>query len=150
MISNPLRDPRDRRLPRVPEPCALVVFGITGDLARKKLLPAIYDLANRGLLPPGFALTGFARRDWENEDFAEVVHNAVREHSRTPFRQEVWDRLAEGLRFVQGTFDADDAFDRLAATVAELDSERGTNGNHAFYLSIPPEAFPTVCKQLSR
>ena len=64
MITNPLRDPRDRRLPRVPEPCALVVFGITGDLARKKLLPAIYDLANRGLLPTNFALLGFARRDW--------------------------------------------------------------------------------------
>ena len=58
MISNPLRDPRDRRLPRVPEPCALVVFGITGDLARKKLLPAVYDLANRGLLPTNFALLG--------------------------------------------------------------------------------------------
>ena len=63
MITNPLRDPRDRRLPRVPEPCALVVFGITGDLARKKLLPAVYDLANRGLLPTNFALLGFARRE---------------------------------------------------------------------------------------
>ena len=69
MITNPLRDPRDRRLPRVPEPCALVVFGITGDLARKKLLPAIYDLANRGLLPADFVLLGFARRDWEDGDF---------------------------------------------------------------------------------
>ena len=92
-----------------------MLFGVTGDLARKKLMPAIYDLANRGLLPPGFALVGFARRDWADEDFAEVVHDAVREHARTPFRQEVWDRLAEGLRFVQGTFDDDEAFDRLAA-----------------------------------
>src|ERR687897_2920 len=73
MIPNPLRDPRDRRLPRVPEPCALVVFGITGDLARKKLLPAVYDLANRGLLPTNFALLGFARRDWGDEDFAELA-----------------------------------------------------------------------------
>ena len=73
MIPNPLRDPRDRRLPRVPEPCALVVFGITGDLARKKLLPAVYDLANRGLLPTNFALLGFARRDWGDSEFAELV-----------------------------------------------------------------------------
>ena len=73
MISNPLRDPRDRRLPRVPEPCALVVFGITGDLARKKLLPAVYDLANRGLLPTNFALLGFARRDWGDEEFADLA-----------------------------------------------------------------------------
>lgn len=147
---NPLRDARDKRLPRIAGPSGLVLFGVTGDLARKKLMPAIYDLANRGLLPPGFALVGFARRDWAHEDFAEVVHDAVQAHSRTPFRQEVWDRLAEGLRFVQGTFDDDDAFDRLAATVDELDRERGTNGNHAFYLSIPPDAFPTVCKQLAR
>ncbi len=75
MVSNPLRDPRDRRLPRVPEPCALVVFGITGDLARKKLLPAVYDLANRGLLPTNFALLGFARRDWGDEEFADLARS---------------------------------------------------------------------------
>nr|WP_042196934.1 glucose-6-phosphate dehydrogenase [Kibdelosporangium sp. MJ126-NF4]CEL22637.1 Glucose-6-phosphate 1-dehydrogenase [Kibdelosporangium sp. MJ126-NF4]CTQ89779.1 Glucose-6-phosphate 1-dehydrogenase (EC 1.1.1.49) [Kibdelosporangium sp. MJ126-NF4] len=147
---NPLRDERDKRLPRIAGPCGLVIFGVTGDLSRKKLMPAIYDLANRGLLPPGFALTGFARRDWENEDFAQVVYDAVKEHARTPFRQEVWDRLAEGIRFVQGSFDDDEAFDRLAQTVRELDEERGTGGNHAFYLSIPPAAFPVVCKQLAR
>ncbi|MBP2478321.1 glucose-6-phosphate 1-dehydrogenase [Crossiella equi] len=147
---NPLRDVRDKRLPRIAGPCGLVIFGVTGDLSRKKLMPAIYDLANRGLLPPGFALTGFARRDWAHEDFGQVVYDAVREHARTPFRQEVWDSLAEGIRFVQGTFDDDDAFDRLAKTIKELDEERGTSGNHAFYLSIPPGAFPTVCKQLAR
>ena len=78
-------------------------------------MPAIYDLANRGLLPPGFALVGFARRDWANEDFAKIVHDAVREHARTPFSEEVWRHLAEGFRFVQGAFDDDDAFDALAA-----------------------------------
>src|SRR4051812_27135970 len=86
MIPNPLRDPRDRRLPRVPEPCALVVFGITGDLARKKLLPAVYDLANRGLLPTNFKLLGFARRDWGDMEFAELSRDAAREHARTPWR----------------------------------------------------------------
>jgi len=148
--SNPLRDPRDKRLPRIAGPAGLVIFGVTGDLARKKLMPAVYDLANRGLLPPGFALVGFARRDWADEDFGKVVYDAVREHARTPFRQGVWDRLAEGIRFVQGTFDDDDAFDRLCDTVYELDKSRGTGGNHAFYLSIPPGAFPVVCKQLAR
>jgi glucose-6-phosphate 1-dehydrogenase len=148
--SNPLRDPRDKRLPRIAGPSGLVIFGVTGDLSRKKLMPAIYDLANRGLLPPGFALTGFARRDWADQDFGHVVHEAVKAHARTPFRQEVWDRLAEGFRFVSGSFDDDDAFDRLEDTVRELDADRGTGGNHAFYLSIPPGAFPVVCKQLAR
>ena len=147
---NPLRDPRDRRIPRVAGPCVLVMFGVTGDLASKKLLPAIYDLANRGLLPPGFSLVGFARRDWADEDFAQLTYNAVKAHARTPFRDAVWEQVSEGVRFVPGEFDDDEAFDRLAQTVTELDAERGTGGNYAFYLSIPPKAFPVVVKQLKR
>jgi glucose-6-phosphate 1-dehydrogenase len=147
---NPLRDPRDRRIPQVAGPCVLVLFGVTGDLSRKKLMPAIYDLANRGLLPPGFSLVGFARRDWENEDFAQVTHDAVKAHARTPFNDTVWQQLAEGIRFVPGEFADDAAFDRLAETVAGLDAERGTGGNYAFYLSVPPKFFPSVVAQLKR
>jgi glucose-6-phosphate 1-dehydrogenase len=147
---NPLRDKRDKRMPRIPGPCGVVIFGVTGDLATKKLMPAIYDLANRGLLPANFALVGFARRDWAHEDFAKLVCDAVRKHARTPYRQEVWDRLSEGIRFVQGTFDDAKAFGRLAETLEKLDAERGTGGNHAFYLSIPPKAFQQVCEQLQK
>jgi glucose-6-phosphate 1-dehydrogenase len=150
MTVNPLRDPRDRRIPRVAGPCVLVLFGVTGDLSRKKLMPAVYDLANRGLLPPGFSLVGFARRDWEDEDFAQVTHDAVKEHARTPFNDTVWQQLAEGIRFVPGEFADDAAFDRLAQTVAQLDEERGTGGNYAFYLSVPPKFFPEVVAQLKR
>ena len=147
---NPLRDPRDRRIPRVAGPCVLVMFGVTGDLARKKLMPAIYDLANRGLLPPGFSFVGFARRDWEDEDFAQLTYQAVKEYARTPFRDAVWQQLSEGVRFVSGSFDDDEAFDQLASCVMRLDEERGTGGNYAFYLSIPPGQFPTVVQQLKR
>ena len=66
---NPLRDKEDKRLPRIAGPCAMVLFGVTGDLAHKKVVPAIYDLANRGLLPPTFSLVGFARRDWDHDSF---------------------------------------------------------------------------------
>ena len=76
--ANPLRDAQDRRLPRIAGPCGMVLFGVTGDLSRKKVMPAIYDLANRGLLPPGFCLVGFARRDWADQDFAQVVHDSVK------------------------------------------------------------------------
>jgi glucose-6-phosphate 1-dehydrogenase len=147
---NPLRDPRDRRIPRVAGPCVLVMFGVTGDLARKKLMPAVYDLANRGLLPPGFSFVGFARRDWADEDFAQVTYRAVKEYARTPFRDAVWEQLSEGVRFVSGSFSDDAAFDELAQTVQKLDAERGTGGNYAFYLSIPPNQFPTVVQQLKR
>jgi glucose-6-phosphate 1-dehydrogenase len=127
-----------------------VIFGVTGDLSRKKLMPAVYDLANRGLLPPGFALVGFARREWKDQDFMEVVRESVTKYARTPFRADVWRQLADGIRFVAGDFDDDEAFDRLGQTIAELDRERGTMGNHAFYLSIPPRSFPLVTEQLRR
>ena len=130
--ANPLRDPRDRRLPRIAGPCSLVVFGVTGDLARKKIMPAVYDLANRGLLPPSFALVGFARRDWAAEHFADVVADAVRSHARTPFREDVWRQLVAGVRFVSGELDDDAAFEELKRTLAELDETQGTGGNHAF------------------
>ncbi|MFG2001219.1 glucose-6-phosphate dehydrogenase [Spirillospora sp. NPDC048911] len=147
---NPLRDPRDKRLPRVAGPCVLVLFGVTGDLSRKKLLPAIYDLANRGLLPPGFSLVGFARRDWDHQDFRQIAYESVKEHARTPFREDVWQHLSEGMHFVPGEFGDPGAFDALAMAVKELDTTRGTGGNYAFYLSIPPKFFPQVVEQLQR
>ncbi|GAA3745208.1 glucose-6-phosphate dehydrogenase [Leifsonia bigeumensis] len=150
MESNPLRLASDRRLNRIAGPSALIIFGVTGDLSRKKLMPAVYDLANRGLLPPGFALVGFARRDWETQDFAQAVHDAVKSYARTPFDEDVWEQLSRGIRFVQGEFDDDAAFERLAETLKELDASRGTMGNHAFYLSIPPKSFPQVTEQLRR
>jgi glucose-6-phosphate 1-dehydrogenase len=147
---NPLRDPQDRRLPRIPEPCALVIFGVTGDLARKKLLPAIYDLANRGLLPPGFVVLGYARRDWGDGDFEDFARHNAQEHARTPWREEVWKRLVGSIKFVAGAFDDDAGFDTLATTLDELRGTHDIKGNAAFYFSIPPPAFPVVLKQLAR
>lgn len=131
-------------------PSALVLFGVTGDLARKKLLPAVYDLANRGLLPPGFGLVGFARRDWAAENFAELVADSVRQHARTGFREDVWQQLLEGIRFVSGEIGDNSAYEQLKQTLTELDQSQGTGGNHAFYLSVPPAAFDTAVAQLRR
>lgn len=147
--TNPLVNPTDRRLPRMSGPCGVVMFGITGDLARKKLLPAIYDLANRGLLHPAFALTGFARRDWGRESFIDFVREQVQQHARTPFNEATFEHLAAGCRFVEGTFDDPEGFTRLAEQVRELDESFGTSGNHAFYLSIPPKWFGPVCENLA-
>jgi glucose-6-phosphate 1-dehydrogenase len=148
--TNPLRDPQDRRLPRIPEPCALVIFGVTGDLARKKLIPAVYDLANRGLLPPGFVVLGFARRDWGDGDFETIAKAAAQKHARTPWSEDVWARVHGNIKFVPGSFEDDHAFDQLAQTLDELHKTHGIPGNAAFYLSIPPAAFPIVLKQLGR
>ena len=149
-MPNPLRDPQDRRLPRIPEPCAVVIFGVTGDLARKKLIPAVYDLANRGLLPPGFVVLGFARRDWGDGDFESLARESAQQYARTPWRDEVWARLGGNVRFVGGSFEDDAAFDTLASILGTLRDTHGIPGNAAFYLSIPPAAFPVVLKQLAR
>lgn len=148
--SNPLRDPRDRRLTRVAGPSSLIFFGVTGDLARKKLLPAVYDLVNRGLLPPNFGLVGYGRRPWSNDEFRTHVRESVEAHSRTTFNEDVWNQFAVGIRFVQGSFDDDQGFSNLKETLAELEKNHGTQGNHAFYLSIPPKDFEQVLQKLSQ
>ncbi len=147
---NPLRDPQDRRLPRIPEPCALVIFGVTGDLAHRKLIPAVYDLANRGLLPPGFVVLGFARRDWADGDFESLACESAKTYARTQWQEDVWARLAGNMKFVGGAFEDDEAFDTLARTLDDLRTSHGIPGNAAFYFSIPPVAFPVVLKQLQR
>ncbi|GAA1673767.1 glucose-6-phosphate 1-dehydrogenase [Citricoccus zhacaiensis] len=147
--ANPLRDPRDRRLTRIAGPSALVLFGVTGDLARKKLLPAIYDLANRGLLPPGFSLVGFGRRDWSDEEFTAYVRASVESSARTGWNDTVWNQLRGGFRFVSGGFDDAAAYEDLHGTLADLEITRGTAGNTVFYLSIPPDWFEEVSQQLA-
>ena len=150
MSSNPLKSAEDIRLQKIAGPSGLIMFGVTGDLSRKKLLPAIYDLANRGLLPPAFSLVGFARRDWSEEDFETVVYEAVKQYSRTSWSESVWDQLVKGIRFVSGRHDDPGAFAKLKEVVDELDAQRGTAGNHTFYLSIPPRDFPLVLDQLEK
>ena len=147
---NPLRSHADRRLPRIAGPSGMVIFGVTGDLAKRKLLPAIYDLAYRGLLPAGFTLVGFGRRPWSKEEFENYVREQVEVGARTDFDEHVWDRLAEGMHFVQGAFDDDAAFDNMAELLDHMDATRGTAGNWAFYLSVPPEYFSNVIDQLDR
>lgn len=147
---NPLRDPLDKRLTRMAGPSTLVIFGVTGDLARRKLLPAVYDLSQRNLLPPGFSLIGFARRDWEDQDFAEIAKESARSGSRTPFTDAAWAELSQGISFVPGEFADDNAFEMLKSRLADLERDRGTGGNVAYYLSIPPRFFDLVCTQLDK
>jgi glucose-6-phosphate 1-dehydrogenase len=95
-------------------------------------------------------LLGFARRDWGDGDFEQLAKAAAKEHSRTEFRDDVWRRIADSVRFVPGSFDDDNAFDALDQTLVDLEGSHGIAGNAAFYLSIPPAAFPQVLKQLDR
>lgn len=128
------------------EPVSVVIFGITGDLARTKLVPAIYDLAHAGLLPHDFDLVGFAR---DSTDVHARLREAVIEHSRTPFDPTVWAALANRIRLVHGSFDDPAAFATLVALLGELDARGSNTDNYVFYLSVPPSSFATVCNQLA-
>jgi glucose-6-phosphate 1-dehydrogenase len=138
------------QLRRTPEPCALVIFGASGDLTQKKLFPALYSLAFRKLLPDRFAVLGVARTEETDEEFQERMKEAVQQHGRDEFRQDVWDALAAGMRYVATDFGDEGGQDEVASALEELDRERGLQGNRVYYLAIPPSVFPTVVRALGK
>jgi glucose-6-phosphate 1-dehydrogenase len=137
--------------PCVPPPLALVIFGASGDLTRRMLLPAVYRLFRQELLPPCFALVGVAR---EEEVPDEVVRaralDTMKEFGHAPEDEETWGRFAESLEYVGGNFDDPGTFVRLRERLDEMDRERGTAGNRLFYLAVPPSMMGTVAEQLGR
>ncbi|MDR2252831.1 MAG: glucose-6-phosphate dehydrogenase [Bifidobacteriaceae bacterium] len=147
--SNPLVDPLDRRLTLIPPPCALVLFGATGDLARRMILPAVYDLANRGLLPAGFSLTGVGRSEWTKEHFVRQAHAAVASGARTPFRQRVFEQLTAEMAYVSGDVADLDTCHQLARVLDGSGRGRRVNGGRVFYLATPPATFEAICANLA-
>jgi glucose-6-phosphate 1-dehydrogenase len=136
---------------RTPEPCALVIFGATGDLTHRKLVPALYNLAHEGQLPTGFAVVGFARRPKSNEEFRAELRQAVEQHSRfSPINPAVWDSFAQGIVYHQAEFGDSDGYARLDKLLQQLDHERSTGGNRVFYLATAPTDFVTIIQQLGQ
>ena len=133
---------------RTPGPCALVVFGASGDLTRRKLFPAIYALAYRRLLPESFAVVGVARTEWSDDEFRSRMEDAVREFGRDEFRQETWEGLGDATRYVSTDFADEPGEDKLRGLLTELDEERGLRGNRVYYLAVPPSAMETIVAEL--
>jgi len=132
-----------------PEPCVLIIFGASGDLTQRKLMPALYSLAYRHLLPERFAVVGAARSDLTDEEFRERMKAAVQEHARDEFRQDVWDTLASGMRYSSLEADDNAGEDRLGRLLAELDDERGTEDNRLYYFAVPPSAIGTLVREVA-
>ncbi len=145
---NPLRE--GLRLPRVPDPCALVIFGASGDLTRRKLFPAIYELAARNMLPERFAVVGVSRSEETDEEFRARMKEAVREFARDELDEKVWKRLAAGLHYVATDAANGGGEDALFDLLATLDRRRGTAGNRVFYLAVPPTAFSVLVAKLGQ
>jgi glucose-6-phosphate 1-dehydrogenase len=143
---NPLSE--GLRLRRRPDPCALAIFGASGDLTKRKLFPALYSLAYRHLLPENFAVVGVARTPQTTAQFAAAMKQAVKDFARDPFRQDVWDSLAKGLRYIATEFDSAAGEDSVAELLDACDAKDGTLGNRVFYLAVPPQAFETVVNEI--
>jgi glucose-6-phosphate 1-dehydrogenase len=138
------------RLRRTPDPCALVIFGASGDLTRRKLFPALYSLALRRLLPQRFGVVGVARTDESDEQFRERMKEAVQEFGRDEFRQDVWDWLAEGMRYVATDFADKGGEDLVVQTLTELDERGQTGGNRVYYFAVPPDAIATLVRAVGK
>ncbi|MBC8161681.1 MAG: glucose-6-phosphate dehydrogenase [Roseiflexaceae bacterium] len=143
---NPLRS--GMRMQRTPEPCTMVIFGATGDLTHRKLVPGLYNLQRERLLPPGFSVIGFARRDWSDDYFRQTLVEDVQEFSRSGFEEPLWQSFAEGISYNRSSFDDPAGYQALAEKLNALDAERGTSGNRLFYLATGPESFTTIIQQL--
>ncbi len=133
------------------EPCSVVILGVTGDLCRRKLMPAIYNVARQGRLPDSFAMVGCARSVKSDDDLRVRLRQACEEHSRTqPLDESTWASLESGIRSVAGDFDDEDLYRDLLATLQRVEAEKGIPGNRLFYLATPAAVFPKIIKHLGR
>ncbi len=144
--ANPLRV--GTRLERVPDPSLVVIFGATGDLSHRKILPAFYNLRRAGLLPSETSIVGYARRPYSDADFTSEMRASVAEHSRNPVESALWDDFARQIHYQQGDFKDPAAYTRLAARLDQIDAAAGCRGNRLFYLATPPSAYEDIVADL--
>jgi len=140
----------DPRLMRTPPPAVIVIFGATGDLTQRKLMPGLYSLAAQQLLPPETAVIGVARSDIPDDEFRARMRAGVEAHGAIPVDDGVWEGFARRLRYLSAPFDQPEGFDRLRALIEEKDARHGTRGNRLFYLATAPEFFPVIAENLGR
>src|SRR6266513_5388139 len=143
---NPLREGLSTRA--VPQPCSVVIFGATGDLTHRKLLPALYNLAGDGELPPAVTVIGFARRPKSDDDFRKEMEDAVKKFSRQTVRDEIWKNFGQSIFYHQSDFADEAGFKTLAERLDKIDKDRGTRGNRLFYFAVAPDQFEPILKHL--
>jgi glucose-6-phosphate 1-dehydrogenase len=131
-----------------PEPTAVVIFGASGDLTHRKLLPALYHLFHEGLLPASFGIVGYARTDMTDDGFREMARESVEKYGRCVVEGETWDEFARGLFYVAGEFTDEGAMAHLREHLDGLDRRRGTEGRRLFYCATPPEAYHDILSRL--
>ncbi|HEY6056670.1 MAG TPA: hypothetical protein VIV06_01495, partial [Candidatus Limnocylindrales bacterium] len=148
-LDNPLRE--GLRLERVPDPCALVLFGATGDLAHRKVLPALYQLWRTHLLPHEFMILAFGRREYSDDAYRNEIRASLDKYSRVlPVDEAAWAQFAQRICYQRGDFNDPHAFEALTGRLDTIDTEQATRGNRLFYLATQPSAFPEIIGELGR
>jgi glucose-6-phosphate 1-dehydrogenase len=135
---------------RTPEPLILVIFGASGDLTARKLIPAVYNLKQQRRLPPELTIVGVARRDWSHDYFREQMRKGLEEYAQGVGAEELWQDFAQGLFYCSADMDDPKSYQKLNALLTELDEKRGTRGNRVFYLAVSPKFFPEAIMQLGQ
>ena len=148
ILDNPLRVGLQQQ--RTADPSILVIFGASGDLTQRKLIPAIYQIKRERRLPPEMTIVGVARRDWSHEYFRQHLRQGIDEFSDGVGSEELWNNFAEGIFYCSGNMNEPDSYEKLKAFLAELDEKRGTRGNRVFYLAVSPKFFKPALKQLGK
>jgi glucose-6-phosphate 1-dehydrogenase len=146
LLENPLRV--GLRQERTPEPLILVIFGASGDLTQRKLVPALYQLKRERRLPAELTIVGTARREWSHDYFRQQMRQGIEEFSDGIGSEEYWQDFAQGLYYFPGNMDDPESYAKMKVFLEELDGIRGTRGNRVFYLAVSPNFFPPGLKNL--
>ncbi len=146
LLENPLRVGLQKD--RIPEPQILIIFGASGDLTQRKLVPSIYQMKRERKLPAELTIVGVARRDWSHDFFREHLREGVEEFGGGIGTEALWEDFAKGLYYCAGNMDQPESYQKLKAFLSELDEQRGTLGNRVFYLSVAPRFFAEATQQL--
>src|SRR6266403_4671945 len=136
--------------PHVADPCVMVIFGATGDLTKRKLIPALCNLAQDNLLPEQFAIVGFATNDYTTESFRKMLGEEIPKFASTPVDVKTWDWLSQQIYYVRGDFQDAEAYKRLKQQIAQADEIHNTLGNRFFYLAVAPRFFSPIVKMLGQ
>lgn len=148
ILENPLRVGLQQE--RTADPAIIVIFGASGDLTQRKLIPAIYQIKRERRLPPEMTIVGVARRDWSHEYFREHLRKGIDEFGNGVGNEELWSDFANGIFYCSGNMDEEASYEKLKNFLADLDGTRGTRGNRVFYLAVSPKFFKPALKQLGK
>jgi glucose-6-phosphate 1-dehydrogenase len=134
----------------IPDPCIVVIFGASGDLAKRKLLPALYNLHVQGLIPDNTKIVGTSRSEIDDQGFRAQIKQAILEHSRIELDEKSWPSLAEDIHYIPGDVTDEDSMQKLREILSDMDAQHGTDGNRIWYMALLPQFFGNTAETIAK